>query len=59
MIAYMNHYTLVTFLFSGERENGLDLRGGGKELGGVERRTTVISIYHVRKKSICNKKKKI
>lgn len=59
MIAYINYYTLVTFLFSGERENGLDSRGSGKELGGVERRTTVTSIYHVRKKSICNKKKKI
>lgn len=56
MIAYVNHYTLVTFLFSGERENGLDSKGGGKELSGVERRATVISVYHVRKKSICNKK---
>lgn len=59
MIAYINHYTLVLFLFSGERENGLDSRGGGKELGGVERRTTVISIYHVRKNLFAIKRKNI
>lgn len=32
-------------------------RGSGKELGGVEVVKTIIRTYHVRKESICNKKK--
>lgn len=58
MIAYINHYTLVTFLFSSERENGLDSRGDGRELGGVERGTTEMNIYHVRKKNLFGIKRK-
>lgn len=47
---------LVHFLMRDRKEENLDLRGGGKNLGGEEGGETVISLYYVNN-YIFNKRK--
>lgn len=42
--------------FSNERQTLVDVRGGGEELGGVDRGETVIRIYYTGKDYILNKR---
>jgi hypothetical protein len=46
------------FLRKDRKRIGLDGRGGGNKLEGVEGRETVMKVYYVRKKNLLSKKKK-
>ena len=61
LFCYTALLSLRILFFSNERQKGSEprLEGKWKELGGREGEETIAGMYHVRKESLFNKRKKI